>query len=87
MTIRVRGYSALRVKDLVSPLTIRRIRVLQFGVIVLVAGFTGYYVWDNYLSAPSGEELVQEMVMAAGGMEAWSNVTSGQFTAYPNGVQ
>ena len=70
----------LEVKDLVRPITIRRIRILQFGLLFLVVALGSYYVWDNFLRTPTGTELVSEMVEAAGGMEAWQNLQSGQFT-------
>ena len=70
----------LEVKDLVKPITIRRVRILQVGILLAVLSFGGYYVWENFLRAPSGTELVNEMVEAAGGMEAWNGLKSGQFT-------
>lgn len=74
----------LEVKDLTSPITIRRIRLLQIGGLLAVIGLAGYFVWDNFLRAPSGVELVNEMVEAAGGMEAWNGIQSGQFTRTRN---
>lgn len=70
----------LEVKDLTSPITIRRIRLLQVSVLVATMAYGCYYVWDTYMRAPTGSELVTEMVVAAGGMEAWNNIKSGQFT-------
>ncbi len=74
----------LEVKDLTSPITIRRIRLLQVGLLAVVIGYAGYYTWENFLRAPSGLELVTEMVGAAGGMEAWNDLQSGQFTRTQN---
>lgn len=74
----------LEVKDLTSPITLRRIRILQFGVLLAALSFAGYYVWENYVRAPSGLELVSEMVDAAGGTAAWNNIKSGQFTRTQN---
>jgi len=74
----------LEVKDLTSPITVRRIRIVQFGLLALVLAYAGHYVWENFLRAPTGVELVNEMVDAAGGMEAWNNITSGQFTRTQN---
>lgn len=70
----------LEVKDLISPIILRRVRIVQFGALLLVLGFASYYVWENFLRAPTGIELVNEMVEAAGGMQAWNNIKSGQFT-------
>ena len=74
----------LEVKDLTNPITLRRIRLVQFGVLILALSLAGYYVYDNYLRAPSGLELVSEMVDSAGGIEAWNNIKSGQFTRTQN---
>lgn len=70
----------MEVKDLVNPIVIRRVRILQVGVLLAALSFAGYYVWENILRAPSGIEMVSEMVDAAGGMTAWNAVESGQFT-------
>ena len=74
----------LEVKDLTNPITLRRIRLVQFGVLFAALSFAGYYVWENYVRAPSGLELVSEMVDAAGGQAAWNNIKSGQFTRTQN---
>lgn len=73
-------YAGLEVKDLMSPITISRVRLMQYGVALLIVATTGYYAWDNFLRQPTGFELVDKMVDAAGGMEAWNNVKEGQFT-------
>lgn len=70
----------LEIKDLTNPITLRRIRLVQFAVLIAALSFAGYYVWENYLRAPSGLELVGEMIDAAGGTTAWNNIKSGQFT-------
>ena len=74
----------LEVKDLTNPITVRRIRLLQAGVLVAAIVYGCYYTWENYLRAPTGGELVNEMVQAAGGMEAWNTIKSGQFTRTQN---
>ena len=82
--VRIPWSFGLEVKDLTNPITLRRIRLVQFGVLILALSFAGYYVYDNYLRAPSGLELVSEMVDSAGGIEAWNNIKSGQFTRTQN---
>ena len=74
----------LEIKDLTNPITIRRIRLLQVGLLVAVLAYAGHYVWENFLRAPTGYELVDEMVEAAGGIAAWNNIKSGQFTRTQN---
>ena len=74
----------LLVKDLVSPITVSRLNILKGAILVLMVGVGSYLVWDNFFSAPSGTELVGEMVDAAGGMAAWNATKSGQFTRTRN---
>jgi len=74
----------LEVKDLTNPITIRRIRLVQLGLLLALIAYGGYYTWENFLRAPTGLELVSEMVGAAGGMEAWNDIKSGQFTRTQN---
>ena len=74
----------LEIKDLTNPITIRRIRLLQAGLVIAVLVYAGHYAWESFLRAPSGVELVNEMVDAAGGSEAWNNINSGQFTRTQN---
>lgn len=74
----------LEVKDLTNPITLRRIRLVQFGVLFVALSFAGYYVYENYLRTPSGLELVSEMIGAAGGTAAWNSIQSGQFTRTQN---
>ena len=74
----------LEIKDLTNPITIRRIRLVQVGLLVAVLAYASYYLWENVVRAPTGVELVHEMVDAAGGMEAWNKIKSGQFTRTQN---
>lgn len=82
--VKTHWLSGLAVKDLLNPITIKRTRLLQVALLVLVVAYAGHYAWDNFLRAPTGLELVDEMVAAAGTMEAWNNVKSGQFTRTQN---
>jgi outer membrane lipoprotein-sorting protein len=70
----------LELKDLTDPITVRRIRIFQLVFVLSAVTFTGYYVWQNVFRSPTGVELINEMVDAAGGMAAWNNIQSGQFT-------
>jgi len=63
-----------------NPITISRVRIAQLGLALLLVSITSYYVWEHFLRQPTGFELVDKMVDAAGGMEAWNNVKEGQFT-------
>ena len=66
-------------KDTVSPILIRRIQIVNAVIILAILSAATYLVWDNYLKPATGEELVSEMITAAGGMETWKNITHGQF--------
>ena len=74
----------LHIKDLIRPISIKRISlfytVLLFGF--LLSGF--YYTWENYLREPTGEEFVDRIVEAAGGMDAWNLIKQGSFTRNHN---
>lgn len=70
----------LQIKDLLEPIVLRRYQLFLSGIAVAVLGLLGYLVWDNYLREPTAEELLNEMVDAAGGMEAWKQIRDGQFT-------
>lgn len=75
---------SLMVKDLVDPITIKRIQILKIGVFVFIVAGIGYVLYDNFLRQPTGEEMVAELVDSAGGMEAWNNLKSGKFTRTHN---
>jgi len=74
----------LEVKDLVHPVTIRRMHILYTGIALLVIGGIGYALWDNYLRQPTGVELVGQMISASGGMGAWNAIKQGQFKRTKN---
>lgn len=74
----------LEVKDLIKPITIRRVHLLYAAATLVLLIAAGAYLWDNYLRGPSGEELVAEMVDAAGGMAAWNAIQQGQFDRTQN---
>ncbi len=73
-------WMGLKVKDLVHPITLRRTHLLYAGMLLLALAGMGYFVWQNFLRQPTGTELVNEMVEAAGDMDAWNNIRQGQFT-------
>lgn len=74
----------LHVKDLIEPITIKRIQLFYAFVLTLALSVVGYYAWDNYLREPTGEEFVDNIVEAAGGMDAWNELKHGQFTRTHN---
>jgi len=69
----------MQVKDMVNPITISRMRIVQFSIGLLLVAATAFFIWQEYFRPASGEEMVQQMVEAAGGMEAWNAVKGGQF--------
>ncbi len=74
----------LEVGDLANPITIRRLRILQIVVLLAMLSGASYLLWENTFRAPTGAELVSQMVTAAGGMQAWNHLKSGQFTRTQN---
>lgn len=75
---------SLQIKDMVKPITVKRMQLLTAGGVLaaLIAG--GLYLWENYLREPTGEEFVVQIVEAAGGLETWNGIKSGQFTRTHN---
>ena len=69
----------MEVKDLVNPITLRRVRILQFSAVMLIALAGASYYWYYYVKQPSGAVVVQEWIDAAGGMEAWNKINNGTF--------
>ena len=69
----------LEVKDLIKPITLRRIRILQtVGAIILLFAI-GFFSWWLFIKPPSGVKIVNDMITAAGGMEKWKNIQDGSF--------
>ncbi len=69
----------LNIKDLVNPITVRRIKIFQvLGIFLLILGI-GFFAWWLFVKPPSGERIVKDMIIAAGGMEQWKNIQDGNF--------
>lgn len=69
----------LEVKDLISPIKVRRIRLIQTTGAVLLLLALGVFGWWLFFAPPSGEKIVKQMIAAAGGMEEWKNIQDGNF--------
>ena len=69
----------MEVKDLVNPITISRMRIIQFSILGLILLAGGIYYYAYYMKQPSGLELVNNWIDASGGMEAWQNIKTGSF--------
>jgi len=74
----------LQIQDLIRPITVKRLHLVYFGGFLLLLGAIGSYVYENYYREPTGEEFVDNIVEAAGGMEAWNKIKSGEFTRTHN---
>lgn len=81
---KVPWWFGLHLKDLVRPITIKRIHVIYAGVLAMGLALLGYYVWDSYLREPTGAEFVNEIVEVAGGMDSWNGIKQGQFSRTHN---
>lgn len=69
----------LEVKDLIKPITIRRLKIFQtLGILLLTFGVV-FFIWWQYVKPPSGERIVNEMIRATGGMENWKSIQDGSF--------
>lgn len=69
----------LEVKDLISPIKLRRIRIVQAISTILLILVVGGASWWLFLKPPSGEKIVKDMVNAAGGIEQWKDIKDGSF--------
>ncbi len=69
----------LEVKDLINPIKLRRIRLVQTAGAILLILAVGVFGWWLFFAPPSGEKLVKEMIAAAGGMDQWKNIEDGNF--------
>lgn len=69
----------LEVKDLVKPITLRRIRIFQTAGVILLVLFAGVFTWWMFIKPPSGERIVNEMIRAVGGIDEWKDIKDGSF--------
>ncbi len=69
----------LEVKDLIKPIKLRRIRLLQTAGIILLLAAVGVFAWWVFLAPPSGERMVKDMITSVGGMEQWKGIQDGSF--------
>jgi len=69
----------LEVKDLINPIKLRRIRLVQTGGAILLLFAVAIFGWWLFFAPPSGGTIVKEMIKAAGGMEQWKSIRDGNF--------
>jgi hypothetical protein len=69
----------LLVKDLINPINIKRIRILQVAGALVLLAVIAVVVKLYFFKPPTGEQLVNDMIEAAGGVNAWDNIDHGQF--------
>ena len=77
---RSRFLSYLNLKDVFEPILIKRIQLVKVIGIVLLVTVGCVSLWNKYFKAPTGTQLVDKMVEAAGNMETWNNLGYGKFT-------
>jgi len=71
--------SELEVKDLIKPITLRRIQILKTAGAILLVLAIGVFSWWMFVKPPSGERMVKEMIAAVGGTDSWNNIQDGSF--------
>ena len=69
----------LEVKDLIKPITLRRIRIFQTAGAILLLLVAGVFSWWLFIKPPSGKQIVKDMISAAGGMGNWKDIQDGSF--------
>lgn len=72
------GYM-MEIRDMINPITIKRMHLLQFGALALLLAIGASYYWYYYVKEPTGLALVDDWVAAAGGEDAWNDIDHGQF--------
>ncbi len=75
-----RFLSYLNLKDLFDPILVKRVQILKGVGILLLVGVASVTVWDKYFKAPTGTQLVDKMVEAAGNLDSWNKLEHGKFT-------
>lgn len=68
------------IRDLVHPITLRRVTLWRIGLLVGALAVAGLVAWAVFLRPPSGEALLSDVVEAAGGEANWNAVKAGSFT-------
>ena len=68
------------IQDLVRPITLRRKTIWQFGAGILALLGVGVVLFYFFYKAPSGDDLLTDMITAAGGENVWDAVDEGRFT-------
>jgi hypothetical protein len=69
----------LEVKDLIKPIRLRRIRIVQTASALLLLMGAIIFAWWLYVKPVSGERMVKDMMDAAGGLDEWNNISDGNF--------
>lgn len=69
----------LEVKDLINPIKLRRIRLVQTAGAILLLFVAGVFGWWLFFAPPSGATIVHQMIAAAGGMDQWKGIQDGNF--------
>ncbi len=69
----------LEVKDLIKPIRLRRIRIVQTTMAIIFLLGAGVFTWWLLVREPSGDRMVKDMIQAAGGMDTWKNIQNGSF--------
>lgn len=69
----------LEVKDLIKPITVRRIRIVQTMAAALLFFALIGVAWWYFVKPETGANILEDMVVAAGGMNEWQNIKDGSF--------
>ena len=77
--VRLPWEAELEVKDLIKPITLRRIRIFQTAGVILLLLVAGIFSWWMFVKPASGVQIVKDMINAAGGMGNWKDIQDGSF--------
>ena len=69
-----------QIKDIDHPIVLHRSTLWQTGLIAGLVAIVTIILWATLFSPSSGEELLAEVVAAAGGLEIWNSVEEGSYS-------
>lgn len=68
------------IRDMVEPIVVKRSMIWQTVAIFAAAIVVGIFTWIFYFAPPSGDDLVNDIVTTAGGIDNWDKIDGGVFT-------
>ncbi len=68
------------IKDMVEPIVVRRSLLRRAGMGLLAAVMIIGVAWYMFFLPPNGEDLLDDVIEVAGGLDNWNKIDEGKFT-------